>query len=206
MPKKSPAKKGPAKKTAAKKSTTRKSTARKTATTHIKNNVKGKKEKFTFNKFLVAFGFIILPFVVGIVSTLLTGNAMIDFGILNQPLLTPPVWVFPIVWTVLYILMGIASYLVYKLKPTTPVEKNLKKTELTIYYIQLVFNLCWAIFFFRFKLRYFAFGWLIAMWLIIFALIHMTFKNRKSAAYCLIPYALWCTFSIYLNIMIAILN
>lgn len=196
-------KKAPAKKTA--KKTTKKTTAKKSAP-RIKNSVKGKKEKFTFKKFLTAVGFIVLPFIVGLVSSALTGDAMMNFGALKQPPLAPPAWLFPIAWTILYFLMGIASYLIYKLKVKTPDEKNLKKTGLVLYFIQLIFNFCWTIFFFRLELRFFAFGWLIAMWLMILALIIMCFKNRKSAAFCLLPYLLWCTFAAYLNIMIAILN
>ena len=102
--------------------------------------------------------------------------------------------------------MGVASYLFYRLKPKNKSAKNLKKAELIIYFVQLVFNFFWTLFFFRFELRFFAFGWLIAMWLMIFALIIMAFKNQKAAAWCLIPYILWCTFASYLNLAVAILN
>ncbi len=201
MPKKTPAKKT----TKAKKTTTKKPAVKK-STPQIKNSVKGKKEKFTFKKFLIAVCFIILPLIVGLISSALTGDAMMNFGALKQPPLAPPAWLFPVAWTILYILMGVASYLIYRLKPETPTEKSLKRAELTLYFIQLIFNFFWTIFFFRLELRFFAFGWLIAMWLMIIALIFMSFKNRKSAAWCLLPYLVWCTFAAYLNIMVAILN
>ncbi len=191
MPKKAPAKK---------------TTKTKKSTPRIKNSVKGKKEKFTFGKFLIAVCFVILPLIVGLTSFALTGDVMMNFGALKQPPLAPPAWLFPVAWTILYILMGVASYLIYRLKSKTSAEKNLKKAELTLYFVQLIFNFFWTIFFFRLELRFFAFGWLIAMWLMIFALIFMSFKNRKSAAWCLLPYLLWCTFAAYLNIMVAILN
>lgn len=206
MPKKAPAKKTTkSKKPAAKKTTAKKPTAKK-LTPRIKNSVKGKKEKFTFKKFLIAVGFIILPLLVGLISSALTGDAMMNFGALKQPPLAPPAWLFPVAWTILYLLMGVASYLIFRLSPKTPVEKSLRKTELILYFVQLIFNFFWTIFFFRLELRFFAFGWLIAMWLMIFALIYMTFKNRKSAVFCLLPYLLWCTFAAYLNITVAILN
>ncbi|MBR3253141.1 tryptophan-rich sensory protein [Candidatus Saccharibacteria bacterium] len=205
MPKKPLAKKSSAKKSPTKKSPAKKKSAKK-STPRIKNSVKGKKEKFTFGKFLIAVCLIALPLVVGLISAALTGDAMMNFNTLRQPPLAPPAWIFPFAWTILYLLMGVASYLIYRFKPKTPAEKDLRKTELIIYSIQLIFNFCWTIFFFRLGLRFFAFGWLVAMWLMIYALIFMTFKNRKSAAWCLIPYILWCTFAAYLNIMIAMLN
>lgn len=180
-------------------------TAKSTKST-IKVNVKGKKEKRNCKRVAVAFGFILLPLVVGIISSLITGDAMTSFGELNQPPLAPPAWLFPVAWTILYILMGVASYLIFRLDPKTKKEAKARDAELTIYFTQLIFNFLWAIFFFQFELRFFAFGWLIVMWLMILALIIMAFKNRKVAAWCLIPYLLWCTFAAYLNIMIAVLN
>ena len=204
MPKKTSTKKTnrkpTAKKTTAKKPTVKKSTPR------IKNSVKGKKNRPTFRNFLIATCFIFFPLMLGFISSALTGDAMMNFGALKQPPLAPPAWLFPVAWTILYLLMGVASYLVYKLKPKTPAERTFKKAELIIYFIQLIFNFFWTILFFRLELRFFAFGWLITMWLMILALIIMAFKNRKAAAWCLIPYLLWCTFAAYLNIMVAILN
>ncbi|MBQ1387255.1 tryptophan-rich sensory protein [Candidatus Saccharibacteria bacterium] len=175
-------------------------------TTKIKVAVKGKPEKRTFKHFLIATGIILLPLAVGLVASALTGNTMMEFGRLKQPPLAPPAWLFPVAWTILYILMGVASYLIYRLNPKTKAEKKLQTAELIIYFVQLFFNFMWTIFFFRLEMRWFAFGWLIVMWLMILALICMCAKNRKAAAWCLVPYLLWCTFASYLNIMIAILN
>lgn len=183
-----------------------KKTTTKKKTTKIKVDVKGKPEKRTFKHFLIATGIILLPLVVGLVASALTGNTMMEFGRLKQPPLAPPAWLFPVAWTILYILMGIASYLIYRLNPKTKSEKRLQTAELIIYFVQLFFNFMWTILFFRLELRWFAFGWLIAMWLMILVLICMCAKNRKTAAWCLVPYLLWCTFASYLNIMIAILN
>lgn len=167
---------------------------------------KKSKQKITLKHVLIASGLIVFPLIVGLISSALTGDAMMSFGKLNQPPLAPPAWLFPVAWTILYLLMGVASYLFYRLKPKNKSAKNLKKAELIIYFVQLVFNFFWTLFFFRFELRFFAFGWLIAMWLMIFALIIMAFKNQKAAAWCLIPYILWCTFASYLNLAAAILN
>ena len=183
-----------------------KKTTMKKKTTKIKVAVKGKPEKRTFKHFLNATGIILLPLAVGLVASALTGNTMMEFGRLKQPPLAPPAWLFPVAWTILYILMGVASYLIYRLNPKTKAEKKLQTAELIIYFVQLFFNFMWTIFFFRLEMRWFAFGWLIVMWLMILALICMCAKNRKAAAWCLVPYLLWCTFASYLNIMIAILN
>ncbi len=186
--------------------TTKNKKSAKTKTTTIKTNVKGKEKKPLCHKILMAFFLILLPVVVGLISSALTGEAMMKFKELNQPPLAPPAWLFPVAWTILYILMGVASYLIYRIKTTSKEDKKLKVTELVIYFVQLAFNFMWTIFFFKLEFRFFAFGWLIAMWLMIAALIVMASKNSKATAWLLVPYILWCTFAAYLNIAIAILN
>ena len=173
---------------------------------HMKVKVNGREVKHPVRGFLIALGFILLPLVVVLVSSAITGDAQRAFGELNQPSLSPPAWLFPVAWTILYLLMGVASYLIYRVKPRTKAGKKLRTAELVLFYVQLAFNFMWTILFFNLELRYFAFGWLILMWLMILALIIMAFKNRKGAAWCLVPYILWCTFAAYLNIMIAVLN
>ena len=176
-----------------------KKTTMKKKTTKIKVAVKGKPEKRTFKHFLIATGIILLPLVVGLVASALTGNTMMEFGRLKQPPLAPPAWLFPVAWTILYILMGVACYLIYRLEPKTKDEQKLQKAELIVYFLQLFFNFMWTLIFF-------ALGWLIAMWLMILTLILMCGKNCKAASWCLVPYILWCTFATYLNVMIAVLN
>lgn len=171
-----------------------------------KKAIRGKTAKQTCKKVIMAVGFIVFPLIVGVISSLITGDAMTSFGKFNQPPLAPPAWLFPVAWTILYILMGVASYLIFRIKPKTQKEERFRDIELTIYFTQLIFNFLWTIFFFKFELRFFAFGWLVVMWLMILALIIMAFRNKKAAAWCLIPYLLWCTFAAYLNIMIAVLN
>ena len=149
---------------------------------------------------------ILLPLVGGSIITLFTINAQETFGNFNQPPLAPPAWLFPVAWTILYILMGVACYLIYRLEPKTKDEQKLQKTELIIYFLQLFFNFMWTLIFFALGARWFALGWLIAMWLMILTLILMCGKNCKAAAWCLVPYILWCTFATYLNVMIAVLN
>ena len=180
-----------------------------TSKTSIKQTKKKNAEKpvgSKFGRFMVAVAFILCPLIVGLISSAITGDAMMNFAQLKQPPLAPPAWLFPVAWSVLYLLMGVASYLIFVSKPRLRRDKNLRKSELVIYFLQLAFNFMWTIFFFKLELRFFSFGWLIVMWLMIFALIVMAFHNKKSAAWCLIPYIIWCTFAAYLNIMIAVLN
>lgn len=142
---------------------------------------------------------ILIPLAVGGFSALLTQNSMQAFDTVTKPPLSPPGWLFPVVWTVLYILMGIASYLV-------AVSKAPNRTALTVYGIQLVFNFFWSIIFFNWELYLFAFIWLIVLWGLIVITIFLFSKSSKTAGYLMIPYLLWVTFAGYLNLAIYLLN
>ena len=142
---------------------------------------------------------LIIPLAIGIISALLTRNNMETFDLINKPLLAPPSWLFPVVWTILYILMGIASYLVF-------ISKKPNKTALTVYGIQLIFNFFWSIIFFNLELYLFAFIWLVLLWLLIFKTTILFYQISKPAGYLMIPYLLWVTFAGYLNFSIYLLN
>lgn len=150
---------------------------------------------------------ILAPLVVGGVSALLTMNAMTAFGEMEQPPLAPPAWLFPVAWTILYILMGLASYLIFMggLNGAKR-DKKIATAALVVYGVQLAFNFVWSLLFFNLEWYWFAFGWLIAMWVMIIVLMVLAGKVSKGAVWCLVPYILWCTFAAYLNIGIAILN
>lgn len=144
---------------------------------------------------------IAIPLAVGGASALLTQNSMETFDSVLKPPLSPPGWLFPVVWTVLYTLMGIASYLV--VRSGYPYRT---RTALWVYGIQLFFNFFWSIIFFNFEQYYFAFVWLIILWLLIILNTILFYRLNKTAGYLLIPYLLWVTFAAYLNLGIAILN
>ena len=140
-----------------------------------------------------------IPLAIGGLSALLTRNSMEMFESLNQPFLAPPGWLFPVVWTILYILMGIASYLVLTSgKPNT--------AALTAYTIQLVFNFFWPIIFFNLKQYLFAFIWLILLWLLILKTTVLFRQISRSTKYLMLPYLLWVAFAGYLNFFIWLLN
>lgn len=158
-------------------------------------------KKKEIGKIIIA---ILIPLVIGGLSAFFTKDAMSNFKNLNQPFLSPPAWLFPVAWTILYILMGISSYIVYKNKNVFLYKE--RDNYLILYIVQLIFNFCWSIIFFNIKAYYFAFFWLICLWILILLLIINAKKINKIAYYLLIPYIIWVTFAGYLNIMIAILN
>ncbi len=137
---------------------------------------------------------------VGGLSALLTRDAMEEFAMLDQPPLSPPGWLFPVVWTVLFILMGIAAYLVWVENAPD------RKTALWLYGVQLAFNFLWTIIFFNTQRRGFALGWLVILWALILATIVRFWKQSPTAGKLLIPYILWVTFAGYLNAGVWYLN
>lgn len=142
---------------------------------------------------------IAIPLAVGSLSALLSQNGMEAFAMMNKPALSPPGWLFPVVWTILYILMGIASYLIL-----TSGKPN--DAALTVYAIQLFFNFFWSILFFRLGLCISAFIWLVVLWLLIVRTTVMFYRIVKAAGYLMIPYLLWVAFAGYLNLAICLLN
>ncbi len=142
-----------------------------------------------------------IPLVVGALAGFLTSNDVKLFmGTAKQPFFSPPGWVFPVAWTILYTLMGFSAYII---ENTSSARKG---RALTIYYIQLFFNFVWSFIFFSSGNYLFAFIWIIALWLLIIATI-IEFKMIKSrAAYFLIPYLIWVTFAAVLNFSVYLLN
>ena len=142
---------------------------------------------------------ILIPLTVGTMSALFSGN-MSSYSILNKPAFSPPGFIFPVVWTILYILMGASSYIVY----FSNSSNNSK--ALLLYCIQLFFNFCWSIIFFGLDLFLFAFIWLIALIFIIIIMIRQFLIVNPLSAYLQIPYLIWCIFAAYLNFSIFLLN
>lgn len=132
----------------------------------------------------------------GIFSALITRNSMDTYKNLNLPKLAPPSILFPIVWTILFILMGISAYIIYES------NSDQKQSALTIYGIQLLVNFIWPILFFNLGLYLFSFIWIILLWSLIILMINSFKKISSIAAYLQIPYLLWVTFASYLNFMI----
>ena len=142
---------------------------------------------------------ILIPVAVGTMSALFSRNMSL-YSKINKPPLSPPGFVFPVVWIMLYILMGISSYLIYIS------DNSAKRKALKTYALQLFFNFWWSIIFFRFSLYLFAFLWLLLLIAIIIVMIYQFYQINKLSAYLQVPYLLWCLFAAYLNFMIYRLN
>ena len=150
------------------------------------------------NKIWIYIKSILLPVIVGGIVGLIISR-FIDYNSLEKPFLAPPSIAFPIVWTILYILMGI-SYGRLKSKELTDEKTNI------IYYVQLGINALWSIFFFVLKWRLFSFFWIILLDIAVILMIINFYKKDKIAGLLQIPYLLWSLFATYLNLGIYLLN
>lgn len=142
-----------------------------------------------------------LPLAVGGLAALLSGG-MDSYADLDKPPLSPPGWIFPVVWTVLYLLMGYASYLVL----TSEKDSAVIRKALIPYGLQLAANFIWPLLFFGAELYLTALLWLVVLWVLIFLTIRSFSMVNERAGDLLIPYILWVTFAGYLNLGIYLLN
>ena len=139
----------------------------------------------------------------GLISALITMDSMDIYSSINTPPLSPPSFLFPVVWTILFVLMGISSSIIWINK-----ENNIEsaKKGLFFYAVSLAFNFLWSIFFFNNRWFLFSFIWLCALIFFIAATIYFYSKVSKKAAYLQLPYLIWVCFAGYLNLGIYILN
>ena len=140
-----------------------------------------------------------IPLAAGGLSALLTRGSMESFEALNKPPLSPPGWLFPVVWTVLFVLMGIASYL-------AAVSGGPNRTALAVYGVQLLFNFVWPLLFFRLAQYLPAFIWLVILWVLILVTAVLFYRISKPAGYLMLLYLAWVAFAGYLNLAIFLLN
>lgn len=150
------------------------------------------------NKIKVYIKSILIPVIIGGIVGIIISK-FIDYDTLIKPFLAPPAIIFPIVWTILYILMGI-SYGI--LKNAGLADENVD----LIYYLQLGINALWSIFFFVFDWKLFSFFWILLLILCVIAMIIRFECRNKVAGLLQIPYLLWLIFAAYLNLAIYILN
>jgi tryptophan-rich sensory protein len=136
----------------------------------------------------------------GILSSIFTMNSMKEFESANKPPLTPPNFLFPVVWTILFILMGISAYIIFESK-----SENRRKV-LVFYGLSLVTNFFWPLLFFNLQAYLAAFVWIILLWALIIVTIVEFYKINKTAAWLQVPYLLWVTFAAYLNFGVYLLN
>lgn len=143
--------------------------------------------------------FILFPIAVGLLSSLFSGNMEL-YATIQKPSFSPPGILFPIVWTILYILMGISSYLIYTSGHAE------RRSALRAYALQLFFNFFWSILFFGFSQYLAAFLWLLVLIVLIVIMIYRFYQISPPAAYLQLPYLLWCLFAACLNYAVYALN
>ena len=146
---------------------------------------------------------IIIPLAVGGLSALLTRDNMNLFEEVKMPPLSPPAILFPIVWSILYILMGISAARIYTDSITS---KRVKENALMYYALSLFFNFAWSIIFFNQRAFLVSFIWLIVLLALIIKYTFEYYKISKWASLLQIPYILWVCFAGYLNFSIWWLN
>ena len=153
-------------------------------------------------KFIPLIIFLAIPFLVTSIATLNT-SAGDSYSSFNNPSFAPPSIVFPIVWTILYLLMGVSSYLVYS---NTTANKEKKIKALTVYGIQLILNAIWPFIFFNLQMFLFAYILILIMIILVIYMIYLFYDISKLAAYLQIPYLIWLGYASILNLAIFMLN
>lgn len=142
-----------------------------------------------------------IPLAVGALSALLTAGSMGTYGAIRRPPLSPPGAVFPIEWTILFLLMGISCYFIY----SAP-DSGKKQIALRLYLIQLAVNFVWPLLFFNAQAFGLAFVWLLLLWGLVVAMLFAFYDVAPLAAWLQLPYLLWLTFAAYLSFGVLLLN
>lgn len=155
-----------------------------------------------FRKILELIIAILLPLLGGYIVSNITRDAILQFDAINKPPLTPPSWVFPMVWSVLYFFMGLGSFFVF-VKNT---KDNARVTGLILYILQLIVNFSWSFVFFVKGNYLMGFLMILLLWLIVYRM-SKNYRLISPLAYILtIPYIIWLTYAAYINLGIVIMN
>lgn len=142
--------------------------------------------------------YLFLPVVLGsIVGFIISGS--IDYNELLKPPLSPPSWLFPVMWTIIYLLMGVSYYLLKN-------DGNDNECLSKLYYLQLGINLLWSIIFFLFKARFVACIWIVILDVLVGLLIYWFYSTKRISGILNILYMIWILFATYLTIGIYVLN
>jgi len=141
---------------------------------------------------------ILIPLIVGGVVGFIISK-FIDYNSLQKPPLAPPSILFPIVWTILYVLMGVSYGILVE-------KEEINSGINAIYYTQLAFNALWPIAFFVLKWRLFAFFWIVALAILVLLMVIQFYNKNKTAGLLQLPYLLWTVFATYLNLGVYLLN
>ena len=143
---------------------------------------------------------IAIPLAVGSLAAIITRDSMSRYADLNQPAFAPPGWVFPLAWTLLYVLMGVSSGIIYLS------DDDCRRDALRIYALQLFLNFGWPILFFGFQQHLIAFVWLVVFIAVIVVMIALFYAIDRKAGLLQLPYLIWTLFAAYLNLGVLLLN
>lgn len=157
------------------------------------------KRRYSISDILI---YVLTAELVGAVSAILSGGFSGFYDKYAEPPLLPPAWLFPVVWTILYAVMGFSAYLI----SSSEAEPAAKRRCLAIYWVQLAVNFSWSIVFFRFEALWAAFAVILLLLALIIAMIACFRKISPLAAYINIPYLIWMMFATYLNLATAVIN
>ena len=156
-------------------------------------------KRINFSRLLLS---VAITLIAGISGSFFTGPAVNTwYLVINKPSWNPPSWLFAPVWTSLFVMMGVALYLVWSTKMSQKVRQAIQ-----IFAIQLILNVLWSVFFFGMGNFWLAFGEIIVLWLAIALTMVDFYKVNKTAGWLLLPYIMWVSFASYLNFTIAFLN
>ena len=147
-------------------------------------------------KNILKYGIIFIPLLIGIITSFLSNPG--SYNDIVKPVLSPPEAVFPIAWSILYLMIGIALYIVK--------NEELNGNEIKSLTINLILNYIWPFLFFKLKLYVISALWILLLIYSTTIVIDKFYKKNKVSAYLLIPYFIWLLFALYLNIGVALLN
>lgn len=154
-----------------------------------------------FNRIRPYLGFPALALAVGGLASLLTRGGMEAFDAPVKPPLAPPDWVFGVVWTILYVLMGVGMAIVWE-----ETRGRERRNALTAWALQLAVNFLWPVFFFGLQWRLFSFFWLVLLFVLVVRMTRIFARHSRLAALLQIPYLVWLVLAGYLNLAVWFLN
>ena len=140
-------------------------------------------------------GWIAVSAVAGAIGGFASRNATEFYAVLDTPSWAPPGWLFGPVWTTLYVLMGVAAWLVWRARPSSADVQRARRTGLTLFGVQLVLNALWPWLFFEWRTGAWSFGEIVLLWITIAITAAMFARVRAAAAWCLVPYLAWVGFA-----------
>ncbi|MEZ5333780.1 MAG: TspO/MBR family protein [Methanolobus sp.] len=157
-------------------------------------------EQIAWKKLLISIGICQMA---GVIGGLFTYSAIPSWYVgLAKPSLVPPNWTFSVVWPLLYLLMGIALYIIWQ----KGLESSEVKTAISVFGIQLFLNILWSALFFGLRSPVYGFIEILFLWVLIASSMVLFYRISKRAGFLLVPYILWVTFAAYLNYSVMVLN